>query len=321
MYQHEHISLLSNTASKDGDIQPALNKFRTRLATPLNLNYDDDEVGLESIAFNYDWDNLQDDGVIFIIEDNEPTVRARIRKGYYRNGEEMVKALNDALDTIYDTANVFNEYKNVPPANNPTAGPFRKPRFCLDGPYNIRLDGTIRYPVVRESKRPGQMELHEPVEVSTSKVTWEEVGLLISSNLRNMIGFSRYAEGFNLSNADVDHPNRWTGLDFDLNGGIYQLMVYTNIIRHRRVGNTLSQLLRIVQLDKSCKYGERVSITFNPIQYFSPRVIDVTEIEIEIRDDAGKLIPFRKGRTTLELDIRKRIPDDGPTFSKFGRIR
>lgn len=312
MYEHEHVSLLSNVAESEGDLPPALNKFRTKLATPLILDLDLDEIGLESIAFNYDWDNLTQDGIISMLDSNKKEVISQyVPAGHYGSVKDIQMALNVAMVALFNISD--------PEVRNKTPEGFKAPRFYLETNFkSLNLSGTLKYPVVTEVDK---MKVGDEV-LSVPGIKWLPISLVISPNLRNMIGFSMYPE-LHIDNtlAEVNGNPIWLGSDIDLNGGVYQVMVYTNLIRHRRVGNHMSQLLRIVQLDRNCRYGDRVSIQFNPIQYFSPRVINATEIEIEIRDDAGELIPFKKGRTTLELDIRRKYLDDGPSFGKHGRYR
>ena len=296
MFEHEHVTLISNAAEGEGGDPPSLNKFRTKLASPLILDADEHEIGVQSIAFNYDWFNLESDGLIQIISLREPSsktdrkvyAKSSVPHDHYATVEELVSAVNKSL------IKAFSGYENPK---------FTVPRLVIGHKSRtLSLEGTPTIIAVWADK------VFIDKAVTGHRET--SIGIEFSSNLRNMLGFHDF-ESFN-SNNGIIHPTindckLWEGGEVDIKNGIYQLCVYSNIIRHRRVGNHLTQLLRVVQLETEVPFEHRKSYTFNPIQYFPPRLSYISEIEIEIRDDVGRLIPFRKGRTTVELDIRRRI--------------
>ena len=92
----------------------------------------------------------------------------------------------------------------------------------------------------------------------------------------------------------------------DMSQGFYALYVYTNVVESRVVGDTVAPLLRAVPLEG--KHGYVVSKTFDNVQYIPVLHKEFTTIEIDIRDDAGRRVPFERGRVTVTLHFRRRKP-------------
>ena len=86
---------------------------------------------------------------------------------------------------------------------------------------------------------------------------------------------------------------------------IYHMYIYTDLCEHTRVGNVEVPLLRAIPL-QDVNYGAVKSYTFtNPIYVpLAKRQFDT--IEVEMRDDAGDLLPLDEGKTVLVLHIRPR---------------
>ena len=83
----------------------------------------------------------------------------------------------------------------------------------------------------------------------------------------------------------------------DLAQGFYALYVYTSIVEPRVVGDSVVPLLRIVPIEG--KHGDLVSKGFDNEQYVSVLHKEFTTIEVDIRDDTGRSVPFERGRTTV----------------------
>ena len=92
----------------------------------------------------------------------------------------------------------------------------------------------------------------------------------------------------------------------DMAQGFYALYVYTNVVESRVVGDTVAPLLTAVQLEG--KHGDVVSKSFDNVQYIPVLHKEFTTIEIDIRDDAGRRVPFERGRVTETLHFRRRKP-------------
>lgn len=86
---------------------------------------------------------------------------------------------------------------------------------------------------------------------------------------------------------------------------IRQLYVYTDIIDHQMVGDTTAPLLRNVPVEG--KFGSMVNIDFSKLEYKSVSTSLVNTINIDIRDDTGKRIPFNNGRVIVKLHFRQKL--------------
>src|SRR5258708_2359198 len=54
---------------------------------------------------------------------------------------------------------------------------------------------------------------------------------------------------------------------YDVSGGIHSIMVYSNIIKPSFVGDSYTQLLRVIEIPKDAKYGDQVLLTFSNTYY------------------------------------------------------
>lgn len=135
----------------------------------------------------------------------------------------------------------------------------------------------------------------------TQKVTIninEGYTMTLSAALGRLLGLSSgtYEAGVHTSSHVVD-----------VNQGFYSLYVYCNISEPRLVGDSLVPLLRIVPVKG--KDGETIIKSYENIHYVPVQQKHFDTLEIDIRDDTGKPIPFERGKlvTTLHFKRRKRF--------------
>lgn len=94
---------------------------------------------------------------------------------------------------------------------------------------------------------------------------------------------------------------------YEIAAGYHSLFVYSDIVKPSFVGDSYTQLLRLVQIPTDCKFGEQVLITY-PNTYYVPLMThDFETIEIHIKDDTGESIPFEFGRSIVVLHFRRRL--------------
>ena len=86
--------------------------------------------------------------------------------------------------------------------------------------------------------------------------------------------------------------------------GRSSLYVYSDLAEHQLVGDTSVALLRIVPVEG--EVGTNVSRTYKQIQYVPARGGNRPTVEIDIRDDTGRPIPFDGGRVVVILHLRRR---------------
>ena len=95
----------------------------------------------------------------------------------------------------------------------------------------------------------------------------------------------------------------------DLKRGFESLYVYSSIVEPRIVGDKIAPLLRIVPI--TGRHGEMVAACFDHVQYMPVLSREFEAIEIEIRADTGRPVPFERGKVTVTLHLRRRRHSSG----------
>ena len=126
-----------------------------------------------------------------------------------------------------------------------------------------------------------------------------------SLNLQRVLGLTRqiYTSPENLKEDGFTTVTKAESVIY-LVQGFYALYVYTSIVEPRVVGDSVVPLLRIVPIEG--KHGDLVSKGFDNVQYVSVLHKEFTTIEVDIRDDTGRSVPFERGRTTVTFHFRRR---------------
>ena len=93
---------------------------------------------------------------------------------------------------------------------------------------------------------------------------------------------------------------------YELSGGTHGLFVYCDIVKPSFVGDSYTQLLRLVQVPSGIKFGDQVLITYANTYYVPLLTHEFETIEVHIKDDVGDTIPFEFGRSIMVLHFRKR---------------
>ena len=89
----------------------------------------------------------------------------------------------------------------------------------------------------------------------------------------------------------------------DINGGINNIYVYTDLIENVTVGDTQAPLLRIV--DAGVKFGDIIHQSFETLRYIPLRKKSFDTVEVAIRDAFGKPISFESGILVVTLHFRR----------------
>ena len=85
---------------------------------------------------------------------------------------------------------------------------------------------------------------------------------------------------------------------------IYNMYIYCDLVQHERVGDTMAPLLRILPIRG--RHGKFITHTCEDVQYKPLRGGRLDSVEIDIRDDQGKVIPFEPGKLVVVLHVRRR---------------
>ena len=92
--------------------------------------------------------------------------------------------------------------------------------------------------------------------------------------------------------------------DVDIRGGRHTLFVYSDIVEHSIVGDTIQPLLGTASIGGSP--GNIVVYEPQILDWTSLRSNEIRTIRIYIRDEVGEVIPFKGGRVIVTLHLRKR---------------
>lgn len=112
--------------------------------------------------------------------------------------------------------------------------------------------------------------------------------------------------GFEL---DAQHPTPIWPCNVRL-GLPSELYVYCDIIEPQLVGDVMAPLLRITSVDKSTyMMSDQKTCIFSEPHYVPVLLSDFENIEIDIRLDTGKPVPFQFGTSCVKLHFRKRKDD------------
>lgn len=134
----------------------------------------------------------------------------------------------------------------------------------------------------------------------------EPVFPLLSHEFRRLLGIDDLEEPYeNLQNNEQLIKGN---VDPQFNLERFFIFAYTNIIRPSYCGNTMAQLLRVIELPRSEK-ELFVSHRFSDTYYMPLASSSFADIEIQLAHDTGELVNFRGGRSLAILHFRKIIKE------------
>ncbi|GFS68785.1 uncharacterized protein TNCV_132961 [Trichonephila clavipes] len=119
--------------------------------------------------------------------------------------------------------------------------------------------------------------------------------LNLQDGLRDLLGFKTATlhGGTHIS----DYP-------LELDGGITEIYVYSDIIESHFVGDTIAPLLRIIPVMSAKE--DQIVVNYQRPSYFPLRNNYIDCIEIELKSSSGDGIIFTSGKTLLVLSFRRK---------------
>ena len=253
------------------------------------------EVGLVNITYPRMWYNVnKEDAVCYVQFMNWETKTATIPIGRYTSMEQLIEALNKALNST------------LPPTSHQV--------FQLS--YD-RLTRKVTYGMISNPNRT-TIKLVLP-EIPGNEVSSDDiintmstsvVGSSFSPGVASILGFEdtqdrkTWSAEFHMQNVGT-----FTGKHVaDLNRGIHSLYVYCDIMEPCPVGDTRVPLLRIVPLKETSNNSTstmQCTQTFSHVHYHILRHRYITEVEIDIKDSMGRPVPFERGELMVTLHLRR----------------
>lgn len=122
----------------------------------------------------------------------------------------------------------------------------------------------------------------------------------LTKGLADMLGYKKTRFG----------SGRYIGdYAFELDGGISEIFVYTDIVQSSHVGDSFSPILRVVPCGMD-KTSDHIVERYETPIYFNLKSNFIQEINIDLRNTAGSNIIFTGGKTFVMLSFRRRKRND-----------
>jgi hypothetical protein len=289
-----YITLPSNVQTYNYFPENTIANYKTKLASRVVLP-GKWEVGLVEMSYTISWYNnfnaqsinllFYENGLPKILENN-----VNLPPGRYDKIEDVIRAINDKMVLF---KKLVPNYEQLP---------------------ELSVDSKSRIITLKHGSKDNKLIL-----------------LQMSKELCKMLGFSKekmnkqygeilinYAQTESTRNPTSnpafkhDPPTRsqliYKGQrPYEISAGFHSLFVYSDIVSPSFVGDSYTQLLRLIQIPSNVQFGEQILISY-PNTYYVPVLSHEFEtIEIDIKDDTGTNIPFEFGRSIVVLHFRKSL--------------
>lgn len=320
-----YITLFSNVTT-DSESN-SLSEFITTL--PAMQTYGDNaKVALTELSFTNSFYNIPEDESLIVVFKPESVTRVvendiphaltvPVSQGYYDNQNLLIDAINTAIKEAYSQAQM-EELVRCSSTLSCADTTSKPPKFKFDDITRMvsAVDGYLEVTIVST--------------ITGAEGPYKEkyiMEALLSQKLANMLGQAKFiapdddgadASGISRACSVIDHARvickagkqlykvikQESGKSVvDMTGSLHSILVYCDIIDYSLVGDTKSQLLRIVEIPKS-DWGRQISYEVRDRQYLPLLSKTFSKITVSLRDDTGRLIPFRFGRTRLRLHVK-----------------
>jgi len=274
--------------------------FKTKLASSLSLT-DDWEVGLVEISYTLSWYNLPNKEPFYLWywskgKSLKFEFFSSVPRGKYDSIQQIIDKIN-----VYLIGQDFFEFKKVD--NNEY-----KPYLELNETNRLI---TINEAILQKDNTLVFLEFSE----NLCNIFGLNTQQMVDKRTKKHLEYSeKYNENItnNISNDDLkfdgpeDEDITYKGENpVELSGGFHSLFVYSDIVSPSFVGDSYTQLLRLIEIPSNNKFGDQVKITYSNPYYLPVFVKEFDTIEIDIKDDTGERIPFEFGRSIITLHFRK----------------
>ena len=267
MESHGFYVTLPSNASLDVHPNNTLSKYTVQLPRTLYLK-PGFEVALAEIQYPLSWKTVPECtfGIIDLTEDVEVTTIV-FPDAHYESVIELARIINKNLVTFF-------EIKMLPK---------RTIMLTFDELTNkVTLKATVGYGLALDA------ELTAIFGFDTSQDLVKEV-----PNTDNPFAVEPPEKEFSVTGmykADIDR-------------GFHSLYIYCNICEPQIVGDIYAPLLRNVAIKG--KRHDHTTMTYNQPHYIPIATREISEIEIDIREDSGKKVPFTSGKVVCKLHFRQ----------------
>jgi hypothetical protein len=247
-------------------------------------------VGISEIQYKKSWYNVLQTNKIALIDElgnifdeegkiNNETIlnnakEVYISEGHYQSEEHLINTLNDELKKFEGIEPPTIEYNNL------------SKKICIKP--GIANKGIKLYPTFGD-------EIDYMIGLKT-EINNTYAYSIDSNKLENDITiFKNNIKDFRI---EPFHP-------VEITRGYHSLYIYSNIVYPSHIGDTFSQILRVVEVPNEKNFGDDVVIRYENPQYRNVLFGEISNIEINIKDDSNEFIPFKFGRVRIDLHFKK----------------
>ena len=261
------------------------------------------ECGLAEIQYPHTWYNVTEEDVWFFLGEKNPTgltPSTKLASGYYKGPVTLMNRINEGLDSMSTdktraklTYNVITQKITLHMSSDTV---FTIPYHSALGP----MLGFRKSVVTSPSVAAAAAAAAAIAPVSTRQYVHPRLG-------GTDIGVTPSATVIIPPTHSPDAPYPFCKEADDvvsMTRGFDTIYVYTDVVESRIVGDSLAPLLRALPVSGS--HGATVSDRFTNIHYVPLLYSHFKSIEMDIRDDTGRRVPFEYGRVTVTLHFRRR---------------
>lgn len=278
-----YVTLPSNLNT--GFNENKIGNYTTRLPRKIHFPMDEHwEVGLAEISYPKSWYNILKPQQINIF--TASTARAYKSETGYENSPTAVPPghYESPFDIIRAVNNIFKRY-------DPTFTKLPK----------LEYSGVDRKMLLTFGKN------------SADEMVFVDFG----PDLNDMLGFQSPSNETLLSMLKaqgLQHPivseaykyeHIWAFKPIDLYAGYQTLFAYSDICAYSPVGDRVAQLLRMISVPHSAKFGQQIVLTYPQPFYVPIGRHEFQSIDIDISQEQGRVVDFTIGKVVVVLHFRR----------------
>ena len=299
----EQITTFLPSNVKSEYYENTITKYKTKLASPIQLE-GDWEVGMSNLSYTKSWDLKTEKGIVHLLA-YKKEAEFELFENFLELDFSNVTDIEILVDLINDSA---TEKKSKDKLN------FNLPSLTLHEKFGkIEMKFGLRNGGICLFKFSKNLNKFLGFDEYLLEKYFREVENLYKFHFENTMGsFKKFQQDIrdNWSPRDALPKNGNFGIfshsPFNFSPDINNLFIYCDIIKPNFVGNDMEPLLRIVGVPNDARYKEEVRESFIDIHYHPLNTNYIESVEIDIKDEFGKPIPFQFGRTIVELHFRKK---------------
>ena len=314
MKQEFMVILPSNVKSLDSEENTVTN-YKTQLKRRLEFPSEEKwKVGLASISYPKTWFNVRDPDAIQFVSSKG------VFLGFFREGFSKMdrKVLLEKRDPFFMNNTLEMKpgvYENVDEL-----------LFHINSKMKYFETNEIKMPLLIYDKiqnrvviTNGSQQYRDESVVDFIPYFGEEIENILGLIDDNKLSLYDKIRENNLAHNRVSppFPEIKEGFDngyfvgphlVDMMAGFSSMYVYSDIVQHSFVGDEYAQILRNIPVSEGDPWGKPVQHVYGGDMHLYPlqsRSFDT--IEIDVRDDTGAKIPFRKGKIIVTLIFREYV--------------